>query len=181
LQVCSICYVEKPLCEFYIRSETGKPRSNCKGCCNAASRKYHSENREACTNMQREYRSANLERLQAADRASSPARYQKDKIRIQARHKAWRASNKDKMAGYAAKHRAAKARACPEWLTEDQIWMMQEVYDLCELRTRVTGVPHHVDHIVPLQGKQVSGLHVPWNLRVLTARENQCKSNSFTS
>lgn len=77
----------------------------------------------------------------------------------------------------AAKRRAAKLLRTPKWLTADDLFMIEEAYHLAKLRTELLGVQYHVDHILPLQGKKVSGLHVPANLQVIPAKENLKKSN----
>jgi 5-methylcytosine-specific restriction endonuclease McrA len=65
----------------------------------------------------------------------------------------------------------------PQWLSPIHCAQIQEKYDVAKAVTVQTGIEHHVDHIVPLQGKTVCGLHVPWNLQVITARENLSKKN----
>jgi len=78
-----------------------------------------------------------------------------------------------------AKRRAAKLKRTSSWLTEDDLWMMQEAYSFAKEREKYTGIKWHVDHIIPLQGNLVSGLHVPNNLQVITAYDNLSKSNKY--
>lgn len=78
-----------------------------------------------------------------------------------------------------ANRRATKLQRTPSWLTEEDHWMFEEIYSLTKLREKLTGVKWHVDHILPLQGKLVSGLHVPMNLQVITATENLSKGNTY--
>lgn len=77
------------------------------------------------------------------------------------------------------KRQTAKLQRIPKWLNENEIWMMQEAYRLAEARTKLFGFSWHVDHVIPLQGKLVSGLHTPYNLRVIPAKENIAKNNRY--
>lgn len=78
-----------------------------------------------------------------------------------------------------ARRRASKKQATPPWLSEEDEQAIKAMYALSSFMTRTTGIEHHVDHIVPLAGKTVCGLHVPWNLRVITAKENLSKHAKF--
>jgi hypothetical protein len=80
-----------------------------------------------------------------------------------------------------AKRKAAKLQRTPSWLTEIDYERIGNEYKLACILTKVTGSAWHVDHIIPLQGKMVSGLHVPSNLRVLPAKDNISKSNTFAA
>lgn len=83
-------------------------------------------------------------------------------------------------AAVGAKRRATKINATPKWLTKQQLHEMKLIYATRLNVTRKTGITHHVDHIVPLNHPEVCGLHVPWNLRVITEEENVAKSNSLS-
>ena len=79
----------------------------------------------------------------------------------------------------ASKRRAAKVLACPKWLSNIDLAKIKSIYKMANNLSKKTGTKHHVDHIVPLQGKDVCGLHVPWNLQVLPAEENLRKYNKL--
>lgn len=86
-------------------------------------------------------------------------------------------TNERQYAHTKAKRRAAKLLRTPSWLTKDDLFMMKEAYHLAKLRTKIFGFEWHVDHIIPLQGRLVSGLHVPTNLQVISKHENLQKHN----
>jgi uncharacterized protein YdaU (DUF1376 family) len=75
--------------------------------------------------------------------------------------------------------RARKLNATPPWTTKEDRDAIAAVYAHAAMQTASTGVKHEVDHIVPLQGEKVCGLHVAWNLQVLTAERNRAKSNTW--
>jgi 5-methylcytosine-specific restriction endonuclease McrA len=78
------------------------------------------------------------------------------------------------------KHRRTKHKqATPKWLTQEQKTAIKQFYLDAMAATRVTGTPYVVDHVIPLRGKLVSGLHVPWNLAVITREANHRKSNKL--
>lgn len=71
-------------------------------------------------------------------------------------------------------------QATPKWLNKEQKLEIRMRYKIALELSRTTGTPYAVDHIIPINGETVCGLHVPWNLRVITQDENLKKSNKLT-
>ena len=122
----------------------------------AAKHKYAQENKEAVAARIKAWRDKNPDKMKAA-------------------RAVWAAANKHKIQAKTRKRQAAKIQRTPSWLNEDDFWMMQEAYELAIKRTKLFGFQWDVDHIYPLQGKVVSGLHVPLNLQVIPAIDNYRK------
>lgn len=93
--------------------------------------------------------------------------------------KEYRAKNPHIHAKCSAKQRALRLQRIPKWLTNDHKKVVNAYYSIAQRLTCENNEPWQVDHIVPLQGKLVSGLHVPWNLQLMKRSENRAKSNSF--
>ena len=70
-------------------------------------------------------------------------------------------------------------KATPKWITPEQKLAMRNLYLKAQELSKIAGQRYVVDHIIPLQSTAVCGLHVPWNLRVITQEENLKKSNKL--
>jgi hypothetical protein len=117
-----------------------------------------------------------IARVRSAEwRAANP-----EKVKAQAPlKKAYAEANPEKGAANLAKRRAAKLQRTPKWLSVDDFWLMEQAYEVASLRSKATNNAWHVDHIFPLQGELVSGLHVPTNLQVIPWFDNLSKANKF--
>ena len=133
----------------------------------------------------REWAKKNPERRVAQDIAWRTTHRMEEKIRHRKRYlehreeilayaKEWRLRNRDKVAANGANRRALEIMAMPPWVERAHI---AAFYLEASRKSITTGIPHVVDHIWPLNGKDFNGLHVSWNLRVITKQENQQKSN----
>jgi arsenate reductase-like glutaredoxin family protein len=165
----------KPIADFHNSSvsKTGYA-TRCKSCksakhfankdkINAAQRKYRAENRDEVLSKENAWREANAEKV-----LNNREKYLRE-------HKGERAALQNK-------RRAAKINATPSWADEAYI---KDLYVNCREAEVVferagISVKFEVDHILPLQGKSVCGLHMEANLQILTAAENAQKHNCIT-
>lgn len=142
---------------------------------NVSARKWQAENPEKYRSICKEWAKANSNK-----RVESASRYRKknpEKERIWQAQKKRR--NKGTVNALCAKRRAAKLQRTPPWLTEVHFAQIKIFYNAAVSLTKELGVKMVVDHIVPLQGENISGLHVPWNLQVISELENSRKNNRF--
>ena len=101
--------------------------------------------------------------------------------REKSRDKEYTKNNRAKVYAKNARRRASETQATPKWLTLIQQAQINEFYELALAKNMQTGIDHDVDHIIPLRGTGVRGLHVPWNLQILTEAENSRKYNKIVS
>ena len=93
--------------------------------------------------------------------------------------KKYREKSKAIRAKIQMKRKSAKLQRIPAWLTEFDLLKIKCYYQVAAMYTKESGYGWHVDHVIPLQGKNVSGLHVPSNLQIIPAIQNMRKSNSY--
>lgn len=196
-RVCKHCGTEQPLDNFALnRRSKGGILWKCKTCCN----EYNKQRRANALllEMDRERAKAKYkEDQQYAARRKANAKKQGSKPEAAARKKAkakldslnqekvnaarswrkkWRLMNKHVVVANTALYRAQKLKATPRWASSKAILAM---YKEANEKTMQTGVPHQVDHIVPLRSPKVCGLHCEANLQVIPALLNNAKNNLY--
>lgn len=165
--------------------------------------KWHEENKEYYAQQQKEYRDGRKDIMQEyskewynenKDHKLLLGRiwYQNNKEYKDAQNRQWRKDNPEKARQIAriyrmvnidrvrfvsAQYRAKKLQATPLWLTQGHVDIVLDFHKAAKMFQIYTGTEYHVDHIVPLQGETVCGLHVPWNLQLLPWDENISKGN----
>ena len=161
MKTCTKCGVDKTF-DFFHKDKTRRDglRSCCKACVSAYMTQNHVKNKDKIV--------AKVTAWVAANRDKHKAKCSR-----------WAKNNPATVNARTARRYAAKTKATPAWLTQDDRWLIAEAYDLAKIREKLFGFPWEVDHIVPLRGKRVSGLHVPWNLCVVPCSDNRRKSNTF--
>jgi 5-methylcytosine-specific restriction endonuclease McrA len=174
-KVCILCNEEKNFEDFAKKSSHPLRRSSsCKVCKNAEYAKNKKENQKA----QKIYRDVPKNREAARLRS---AVWRKENTNLvkqnsQKYSKEHYLKNKDKYFFKSEMRKARIKRATPSWANKEEIF---RVYLLCKKISSITGIPHEVDHAVPLQGKNVCGLHVFQNLQIVPRQDNRQKSNSW--
>lgn len=177
IKTCNGCKQEKPFSAYSTvkpgRGDRNNLASQCKTCRAARNLEWHNANRERSRANRKAFYTRNLEEQRAKAREWG----QQNPTRRAATYAEWARRNRSALTAKQRARDAAKLGATPKWLTAIQQAQIQEVYDIADARTVQTGVQHHVDHIHPLKGHNFAGLHVPWNLQVLTAFDNHSKKN----
>lgn len=138
----------------------------------ARERVWNALNPEKRRHYAREWNRKNSEKRRAISRASR----ERHAVEVRARYRKWAKTNPDKRAASVAARNAAKLKRTPGWADLEKI---KQVYAHARVMTEMLGEPWHVDHVLPLQGRFVSGLHVHNNLQILPGEENVRKGNRF--
>lgn len=175
LKICNECSNLKALNEFSRKLATHA--AHCKECDKAKAKKYRENNKEKIKLAKKSKYLANKEKIKLRTKAYYKANLEACRKRNNEYHRKYYAKNPTRFLVKYLERRTLKERRTPKWLSPEQKAEITSIYakakDLRELRGQIV----EVDHIEPLKGKNVCGLHVPWNLRIISKAENRSKGN----
>ena len=165
---CTTCNIDKPLSD-YQNAKLGKhgKQSKCRKCLAAYGREYRT--RDSFKESQRAYKQS--------DKGKATSHKSNTSKKGLARAKKYRETDNGR--AVKAQYMYRRTNQTPIWMTEDDFKWMDWIYKQSARLEKLHGIKYHVDHIIPLHGELVSGLHVPSNLQILTAEENMKKGNRY--
>ncbi len=184
MKKCSDCKVTKTLTEFYKKTDRKSGYSAiCKSCEKLKGRERYVKNKDKKLAANRTWQRNNPDKMK--EMKSRYRNKESTKQQMLKYNRNWNDKNREKKNQREASRRAAKLRATPPWLTETMKTDMEIKYLIAISCTKasqdisINKAKYEVDHIIPLQSKVVCGLHVPWNLQILTKANNIKKSNKL--
>lgn len=143
--------------------------------CKDCYKKYYNNNKEKILKIMKKKYPDKKEKLMLYDKKYR----QENVLKIKKYRKEYKKQNSARYNFINNKRRAKKLKATPNWLSNVDIKNIENMYIKAKQLEKEDGILRHVDHIIPLQGKGVCGLHVPWNLQILTAKQNLVKNNRY--
>lgn len=156
---------------IFLRSVAGR---SCLKCCSERTAEFRKRTgyKQAWSDISAESKSKILEKAKI--------RRAKNKERDLAVHKIWIEKNRSKVRLSNTNRKKKVKVATPKWLTPFQKFQIEMIYTIRDILNEREGrIAYHVDHKIPLRGKDVCGLHVPWNLRVLESHKNLAKRHYY--
>lgn len=175
-RICKKCSIEKDIVEYY-KAGVNWYAGICKECDNKRRKKYYLDNKEYTLKRTKEHREKNIDKVREYDNFRYRRDYKKRNALSKIVSKKHRINNPAYYTAKAAERRASRRNATPTWSDLDRIELLYK--EAISMREQ-TGIKYHIDHIVPLKGKNVCGLHVHYNLQVLPAKENLSKGSKFS-
>lgn len=177
IKKCSKCNLAKSLSEFSRCSARADGLQNyCKSCAAKKTKTWQNSNQDDYRQLVKKWKENNKERVRDINNNYRKLYYEKYPENVKLSKKKWRDKNKHLISIYSACRRKQIDRQSVK-LSKDMLIEIKSIYDQSKILSEQTGIPHHVDHIIPLKAKMCSGLHVPWNLQIITASENVRKGN----
>jgi 5-methylcytosine-specific restriction endonuclease McrA len=172
MKTCKKCGVEKPIDNFNKHAKTkDNLQPYCKECNSKITKQHYLDNKDKVDKRNKEYNKKHKEKIVAY----SKQWYENNKDLVLERCSLHYKHNKGSYRAKDRKRQLSKLLRTPSWADFERI---KSYYNVCAFFNEINGyTKYHVDHIIPLQGKNVSGLHVHTNLQIIPAKENLSKGN----
>jgi hypothetical protein len=170
VKTCIKCKISQSKDNFFKQAKSADGLfSYCKPCKNVNRRRYRASEKHKSDI----WKAANHDKIKIYKQRD----YIKNISTYKESHRNWRINNRGIRNSLEAARKSSKLKRTPKWLSKDDKKEIAHIYKVCAWLNSWKLEKYQVDHIVPIQGRTISGLHVPWNLQILTASENASKGN----